>query len=224
MVPPPILTEWAPARAALRKKNSLISTHNLRSSQCLMSKKELDVTAINNSLGGSTAKLTEMEQNMGALAARITALERGTGSSSGASGSLQDLGLAWMNTLVAPRPKPDSVDEHRNMRRKLETSPDDENSRSAVFLRFSCTQSCAGVSSFLAQELSGSEKDYGVKNAGAVACRLELSLRRKPCANSPWHNTRMMAYITQSTASSANKQLQSLSASPSRRLAMPWVP
>lgn len=64
---------------AQRKKNSQITSHNLRSPQFTqwMSKVELHVTSIHNSVGGFTTKLAELEQNSVTLATRMLALEGG---------------------------------------------------------------------------------------------------------------------------------------------------
>ena len=90
--------------------------------------------------------------------------------------SEQDLGPC-LDTLVVPllhRPRdPAPADENRNMRRKLETNPDDENSRSAVRLRFTCAQSHAGVSAWFAEGISASEKDHEVKcKSGSTSARI----------------------------------------------------
>ena len=54
------------------------------------------------------------------------------------------------------------MEENRSMQRKLETSLDDENLRSAVLLRFPCEQCRAGVSAWLGKEVPTSDKDYEV--------------------------------------------------------------
>ena len=67
------------------------------------------------------------------------------------------------------------------MRQQLETSPDEENSRSAVLLRFPCGQSRAGVSAGLAKELSGFVKEYDVKcENGSMSARIVSATQTTP--------------------------------------------
>ena len=101
------------------------------------------IQTITNAVGILTTKVAEIEQNISAIAARIFALEAGNGSASGVSGSPagswplpQEVG----GSTVTGSRDPGSMDENRNMRRKLETSLDDENSCGAVFSRFPCAQ------------------------------------------------------------------------------------
>ena len=119
------------------------------------------VTASNNSSGGFTAKLIEMEQNMSTLAVRITALDGGIGFASGISGSpAGSWPLPWHaggSTATASR-DPGSVDDDKNIRRQLGKKPDDENSRSAVLPRFPHARRRAGVSAWPVNKSSGSEK------------------------------------------------------------------
>ena len=129
------------------------------------------------------------------LAARIFALEAGNGSASGVSGSPAGscplAGDVGGSTATGPG-------DNWNLRRNLETNLDDENSRSAVLLRFTCAQSREGVSAWFAKGISELEKDYEVKRkSGSMS--LELSLPPKPCASNSWHNTRMMVHGIQST-------------------------
>ena len=77
---------------------------------------------------------------------------------------------------------------NRKMRRKLETSPNDENLRSAVLLRVPCTQCRAGVSAWPANEISFFRKIMRA-NARAATSRSELCLPLEPRVNCSWHNT-----------------------------------
>ena len=75
---------------------------------------------------------------------------------------LLDLGL-YLDKLMAPQPQgprdPSSLDEDRGTRRRLDkdTSPDDENARSAVLLRFPCEQWDSSVSSWLKKTLDAGD-------------------------------------------------------------------
>ena len=53
---------------------------------------------------------------------------------------VRNLGLCLVAPATGSR-DPGSIDENKSTRRKLDTSPDDENLRSAVLLRFPCAQS-----------------------------------------------------------------------------------
>ena len=46
----------------------------------------------------------------------------------------------------------------QKMRQNFETTPDEENSRSAVLLRFPCAQSRADITAWLSKEIPESEK------------------------------------------------------------------
>ena len=68
-------------------------------------------------------------------------------------------------------------------------SPADENSRSAVLLRFPCSESCAGVTAWLTNTINVLEKKKSAKsNARAAASRFVSSMVRKPCAGSLWNS------------------------------------
>ena len=61
----------------------------------------------------------------------------------------QDLGSRQVGDSIATGSRDTgSTDENRSTRRKLETSPDDENLRSAVLSQFPCEQCRAGVSAW----------------------------------------------------------------------------
>ena len=156
------------------------------------------------------AKLTEMEQNMGALAARVLAIETGAVLPPASLDPLQDVGPC-LGTLVAPLlPGPvtqvlwtttEICDD------KSKQNPDDDNSRSAVLLRFPCAQSRAWRLRLARQRIS--------RIGERVRCeRLGVSWSLMPCANSSWHNTRMIANSIQLPVFFATIQRQCLSANP----------
>ena len=69
---------------------------------------------------------------------------------------------------------PGPVDDNRNMRRELGTSSDDEILRSGVLLRVPCAESRAGVSDWLASDISEFQQAYGVNCKGrSTSARLE---------------------------------------------------
>ena len=103
---------------------------------------------ISKTLGDFATRPTEMEQNFSALTARMCKFETFTASASNVSGSARSWPtLEQVDGSTAAGPHgPGSSDDHRNTRRRLDTSSstEDERSRSAVLLRFGCEQYLKG--------------------------------------------------------------------------------
>ena len=170
-VPLPILTDWAPVPAHWKLK-SMKSSCGLQLPLPAQSVSKFDRSHSDDYRRcGRTcdqrrrdwAKYQHIYLN---ISARIVALEGGNSSGSGVSGSPAGPwplpGRVGGSTATKFR-DPDSVDDTRNMWRKLETNADDENSRSAILLRCPSAQSRASVSAWLSNEVAESEKDSEVK-------------------------------------------------------------
>ena len=151
-----------------------------------------------------TAKVTSIEQVVGGLAARVAALEAGAVSASSVSGSPS---ASWPlpgqidgSTATVSR-DPDSSEEGRNIRRRLneDTSPEDENSRSAVLLRFPCEPCLPGMHAWFErhslQLLSRKESP-----AEEEPNQLESYFLQDQNVKVLWQDSRMAAYRIQSTA------------------------
>ena len=102
------------------------------------------VSHITKTLGDFATRLTEMEQNFSALTARMCKFETHAASASNVSGSAR----SWPTleqvdgSTAAGSHGPESSDDNRNTRRRLDpsSSAGDEQSRSAVLFRFPCEQ------------------------------------------------------------------------------------
>ena len=169
------------------------------------------VTAMNYSLGGFTAKLTEMEQNMGPLAARMWRTGNQNVVCLGRRDPQQHLDPCLdklvVSQLLGPVTRALQM-KNKNFRRKLETSPDEEILRRAVLLRLPCDLCRAGFSAWLAKQIQGSEKDCEVHyKSGSKPARLVFATK----ARCPQFVELYEASI-QSTVSFATVQPQSLSA------------
>ena len=104
---------------------------------------------ISKTLRDFSTRLPEMEQNFSALTARMCKFETHTASASNVSG----LEISWPTleqvdgSTAARSHGPGSADDHRNTRRSLDiaSSTEDEQSLSAVLLRFPCEQYLEGI-------------------------------------------------------------------------------
>ena len=98
----------------------------------------------------------EVDQNFSVLTARMFKVETCAASASSVSSSAR----SWPSpgqvdgSTAAGSHDPGSSENRRNTRRRLDTisSPDAENARSAVLLRFRCDQCHAGVSAWLKED------------------------------------------------------------------------
>ena len=108
---------------------------------------------ITRTLGDFATRLTEMEQNFSTLTARMCKVETDAASASNVSGSAR----SWPSveqvdgSTAAGSHGPGSPDDNRNTRRRLDTlsSTEDEQSRSAVLLRFPCEQYHKGITKWI---------------------------------------------------------------------------
>ena len=161
-------------------------------------------------LGDFATRLSEMEQNFSALTARMCKIETYTASASNVSGSAR----SWPTlkqvdgSTAGGSHGPGSSDDHRNTRRRLDTSSstDDEQSRSAVLQRFPCEQYLQGITKWIdtlwdESNMQTCNKPFRIHcKAGSVSVRLVFETRDKcqdfvaqhkddgiPCAiNSPF--------------------------------------
>ena len=136
-------------------------------------------------LGDFASRFTEMEQNFSAISARMCKFETYAASASNVSG----LARSWPTleqvdgSTAAGSHGPGSSDDHRNTRRRLDTG--DEQSRSAVLLRFLCEQYLKGVTQWI-YTLWEESNMQACKNpvrihckAGSVSVRLVFETRGK---------------------------------------------
>ena len=144
---------------------------------------------ISKTLGDFATRLTEMEQNFSALTARMCKFETHAASASNVSGSAR----SWPTleqvdgSTAAGSHGPGSSDDNRNTRRRLDppSNTEDEQSRSAVLLRFPCEQYHKGITKWidnLWEESSMPAYDKPVRihcKAGSVSFRLVFATRGK---------------------------------------------
>ena len=130
------------------------------------------------------------EQMVSSLAARVTTLETNATSVSSGSGSARSWkelghtdGATATGSLGSHGPR--SSDDNRNTRRKLDTfsSPEDEQARSAVLLRFPCEQYHKGITKWIDKFWEESNMPAYNKpvrihcEAGSVSVRLVFETR-----------------------------------------------
>ena len=145
---------------------------------------------ISKTLGDFATRLTEMEQNFSAPTAPT--LEQVDGSTAAGSHG------------------PGSSDDHRNTRRRLDTfsSTEDEQSRSAVSLRFPCEQYLKGITKWIDTLWGESKMQVCNKNlseftARQVPCQSDSFLKHEANARTLLLDIRMMVFLTQTTVPSA---------------------
>ena len=138
------------------------------------------------------AKITNIEQMVSSLVARVTILEMNatsvsSGSGSARSGNILGHSDGSIATGSLGSHVPGSSDDNRNTRRRLDTfsSPEDEQARSAVFLRFFCEQYHKGITKWinnLWEETNMPSCNKLVRihgKAGSVSVRLVFETRAK---------------------------------------------
>ena len=147
---------------------------------------------ITKTLGDFATRLTVMEQNFSTLTARMGKVETHAASASNVSDSAK----SWPSlervdgSTAAGSHRPGSSDDNRSTRRRVDTfsSPEDEQSRSAVLLRFECAQYHKSFTKWIAslwEESNMSAHNKPVRfhcKAGSVSARLVLETRAK-CQN-----------------------------------------
>ena len=142
------------------------------------------VQTLSQTVASYDAKIANIEQMVSSLAALFTASETNTTTVSSGSGSARSwniLGHSDGSTATgSPRSHgPESSDDNRNTRRRLDafSSPEDEQSRSAVVLRFPCQQYHRGITMWidnLWEESNMSARDKPERfhcKAGSVSVR-----------------------------------------------------
>ena len=151
------------------------------------------VSSLNvGSPNGSLPELTHIEQMVSSLAARVTALETNATSVSSGSSSARSwniLGHCDGSTATGSLGShgPGSSDDNRNTRRRLDTfsSPEVEQARSAVLLRFPCEQYHQGITIWVnglweKSNMPAHNKPVRIHcKAGSVSARLVFETRAK---------------------------------------------
>ena len=143
-------------------------------------------------------------QAVGSLAARVSALEAGAASASSVSGSAGSWPLPGQvdGSTAAGSHDPGSSKEDRNTRRRLDkfSSPDDENARSAVLLRFPYPH---GPERHLLQPMCQTES-----TAKQEPHQLDSYFTQEPGAKNFWQDAGMMASLIQLTVPSVTPVAQ----------------
>ena len=190
-----------------------------------VSRFEICVQTLAQTVASYDAKITNMERIVSSLAARASTLQTNAASDSSGSGSASSwnlLGHSDGSTATGSLGShgPGSSDDNRNARRRLDTfsSPEDEHARSAVLLQFPSEQYHAGVSTWF-------EKFWGTTNAsfskptrihcktGSMSARLVFETRAK---SQDFVAARMMVSLMRLIAHFAIPVPISLSANPNR--------
>ena len=150
------------------------------------------VQTLSQTVASYDAKIADIEQMVSSLAARVTALETNATSVSSGSGSARSwniLGHSDGSTATGSLGShgPGSSDDNRNTRRRLDTfsSPEDEQSRSAVLLRFPCEKYHKGITKWIVNlweesNMSAHNKPVRIHcKAGSLSVRLVFETRAK---------------------------------------------
>ena len=144
---------------------------------------------ITKTLGDFAARLSEMEQNFSTFTARMCKFETYAASASNVSGSARSWPLVGQvdGSTAAGSHGPGSSDDNRNTRRRLDTfsSPEDEQARSAILLRFPCEQFHKGITKWINNLCEESNMPAYKKpvrihcKAGSLSARLVFETRAK---------------------------------------------
>ena len=148
------------------------------------------VQTLSQTVASYDAKITNIEQMVYSLAARVTTLEtNATTVSSGSGPTWNILGHSDGSTATGSLGShgPGSSDDNRNTRRRLNTfsSPEDEQSRSAVLLRFPNEQYHRGITKWIdnlweESNMQACNKSVRIHcKAGSVSVRLVFETRAK---------------------------------------------
>ena len=153
------------------------------------------VQTLSHTVARMMRKITNIEPMVCSLATRVTASETNAASVSSGCGSARSwniLGHIDGSTATGSLGSgPGSSDDNRNTRRRLDTfsSPEDEQARSAVLLRFPCEQYNKGIIKWINNFWKESNMPAYNKlvrihcKAGSVSVRLVFETRAK-CQNS----------------------------------------
>ena len=150
------------------------------------------VQTLSHTVARMMRKITNIEPMVSSLAARVTALETNAASVSSGCGSARSwniLGHIDGSTATGSLGShgPGSSDDSRNTRRRLDTfsSPEDEQARSAVLLRFPCEQYHTGITKWINNLWEESNMPAFNKpvriycKAGSVSAKLVFETRAK---------------------------------------------
>ena len=159
-VPLLTLTQWAGRSAHHKSLAELWKTFSLPSAAYNNGwpKSILNISTLGNALGAINNRFSVIESKFELLASRVLAIETGAASGS-PSGSWPLPGQVGGSTATGSR-GPSSMDEKRNMRRKLVNdigSEENENARSAALLQLSCEDCHSGVSAWLRKYIEPDE-------------------------------------------------------------------
>ena len=172
---------------------------------------------ITKTLEDFATRLTEMEQNFSTLTARMCKVETYAASASIVSGSARSWpsGEQVDGSTAAKSHGPGSSDDNRNTRRRLDTlsSPEDEQSRSAFFLRFPCEQYHKGITKSIDNLWEESNMPTCNKlvrihcKAGSVSVRLVFETRAKRQDRIPRYKDDGIPHAINSPFCSANTNI-----------------
>ena len=150
------------------------------------------IQTLAQTVAAQSTKITNIEQIAGSLVARVTSLEQHAASGS----SSPDSARCWSmlghsngstGTGSLGSHGPESSDDNRNTRRRLDTlsSPEDEQARSAVLLRFPCEQYHEGITKWInnlweESNMLADKKTVTIHcKAGSVSARLVFKTKAK---------------------------------------------
>ena len=177
---------------------------------------------IAKTLGDFATRLTEMEQNFSTLTARLCKVETYAASASNISGSAR----SWPSleqvegSTAAGSHGPGSSSENRNTRRSLDISPnpDDEQSRSAVLLRFPCEQYHKRITKWINNVCEESNMPADRRPVTIVVkqvpCRSGLFLNHEANVKTLLLDIKMMVFLMRLTVPFAVSKQLLLSANP----------
>ena len=163
--------------------------HTITNSLVLLTSRVANIEQIVNTFSTKTASFPEMEQNYSSLTARLCKVEGDIVSASSVSGTARSWNVLSQNdgSTAAGFHAPGSSDDHRNTPRRLDTSSstEDEQSRSAVLLRFPCEQFLKEITKWidtLWEESNMPAYNKAVRihcKAGSVSVRFVFETRSK---------------------------------------------
>ena len=161
----------------------------ITNSVVLLTSRVTNIEQIVKTFSTKTASFPEMEQNYSSLTARLCKVEGDIVSASSVSGTARSWNVLSQSdgSTAAGFHGPGSSDDHRNTRRRLDTSSstEDEQSRSAVLLRFPCEQYLKGITKWIdtlwdESNMQACNKPISIHcKAGSVSVRLVFETRGK---------------------------------------------
>ena len=185
------------------------------------------VQTLSHTVASYDAKITNIQQMVSSLAALVTTLEMNATSVSSGSGSARlwnilghGDGATATGSLGSHGPW--SSDDNGHTRRRLDTfsSPEDEQARSAVLLRFPCEQYHKGITEWInnlwKNPICQHTTNLSEFIAKQVLCRSGLYLKHEPSVTTLLLDIKMMVSPMQLTVPSAVPIHLSLSANPNQ--------